>query len=113
MTRTLSELIILVVIAALCGAIGRSLAGNTHGGGLVSVALGLIGALIGTSDRPAFGPYKKQVKKRLYGRTKPGTLLKHQIPIRAERWETTEPGFGEIDLSLTQGVGLMGSLSTP
>jgi hypothetical protein len=44
------------------------------------------------------GPYKKQVKKRLYGRTKPGTLLKHQIPIKAERWATTEPGFGEIDL---------------
>ena len=44
------------------------------------------------------GPYKKLVKKRLYGRTKPGTLLKHQIPIKAERWETTQPGFGEIDL---------------
>lgn len=44
------------------------------------------------------GPHKKQVKKRLYGRTKPGTLLKHQIPIKAERWETTVPGFGEIDL---------------
>lgn len=44
------------------------------------------------------GPYKKQVKRRLYGRTKPGTLLKHQIPIKAERWQTTEPGFGEIDL---------------
>jgi hypothetical protein len=44
------------------------------------------------------GPYKQQVKKRLYGRTKPGTLLKHQIPIKAERWEVTVPGFGEIDL---------------
>jgi hypothetical protein len=44
------------------------------------------------------GPYKKQVRRRLYGRTKPGTLLKHQIPIKAERWETTQPGFGEIDL---------------
>jgi hypothetical protein len=44
------------------------------------------------------GPYKKQVKRRLYGRTKPGTLLKHQIPIKAERWKTTEPGFGEVDL---------------
>jgi len=43
-------------------------------------------------------PYRKQVQRRLYGRTKPGTLLKHQIPIKAERWETTEPGFGEIDL---------------
>jgi hypothetical protein len=44
------------------------------------------------------GPYRKQVKKRLYGRTKPGALLKHQIPIKAERWETTVPGYGEIDL---------------
>jgi hypothetical protein len=44
------------------------------------------------------GPYKRQVKKRLYGRTKPGTLLKHQIPIKAERWEVQVPGFGEIDL---------------
>lgn len=44
------------------------------------------------------GPYKKQVKRRLYGRTKPGTLLKHQIPIKAERWQTSEPGFGEVDL---------------
>jgi hypothetical protein len=43
-------------------------------------------------------PYRRQVQRRLYGRTKPGTLLKHQIPIKAERWETTEPGFGEIDL---------------
>jgi hypothetical protein len=43
-------------------------------------------------------PYRKQVQRRLYGRTKPGTLLKHQIPIKAERWETSEPGFGEIDL---------------
>jgi len=41
------------------------------------------------------GPYKKLVKKRLYGRTKPGTLLKHQIPIKAERWQTTEPGFAQ------------------
>ena len=44
------------------------------------------------------GPYKRQAKKRLYGRTKPGTLLKHQIPIKAERWDVKVPGFGEIDL---------------
>jgi hypothetical protein len=43
-------------------------------------------------------PYRVQAKRRLYGRTKPGPLLKHQIPIRAERWETSEPGFTEIDL---------------
>jgi uncharacterized membrane protein YeaQ/YmgE (transglycosylase-associated protein family) len=46
MTITLSGLIVLIVIAAICGAVGRALAGG--GGGLVtSVALGFIGALIG------------------------------------------------------------------
>jgi hypothetical protein len=44
------------------------------------------------------GPYKAQAKRRLYGKTKPGTLLKHQIPIKAERWEVNQPGFTEIDL---------------
>ncbi len=43
-------------------------------------------------------PRKRQLKRRLYGRTKPGTLLKHQIPIKTERWETTTPGFVEADL---------------
>jgi len=36
--------------------------------------------------------------RRLYGRTKPGTLLKHHIPIRTDRWDVTAPGFTEIDL---------------
>ena len=33
-----------------------------------------------------------------YGRTKPGTLLKHHIPLRTDRWDVTVPGFTEIDL---------------
>ncbi len=43
-------------------------------------------------------PHRSRLKKRLYGRTKPGTLLKHQIPLRTDRWRTTGPGFTEIDL---------------
>ncbi len=43
-------------------------------------------------------PYKVQAKRRLYGKIKPGTLLKHQIPIKAERWEVNQPGHTEIDL---------------
>ncbi len=35
---------------------------------------------------------------KLFGRTKPGTLLKHQIPIQTAAWKTDEPGFTEIDL---------------
>ena len=41
---------------------------------------------------------KRQRARRLYGRTKPGTLLKHHIPLQTERWNVTQPGFTEIDL---------------
>ena len=42
--------------------------------------------------------FKRHLAKRIYGRTKPGTLLKHQIPIRTEHWEVESPGWVEIDL---------------
>ncbi len=41
---------------------------------------------------------KHQLKKTLYGRTKPGTLLKHHIPIKTDHWDVTTPGFTEVDL---------------
>jgi uncharacterized membrane protein YeaQ/YmgE (transglycosylase-associated protein family) len=47
MTLTLPALIVLLVIAALCGAVGKSLAGGGPGGLIVSTALGFIGALLG------------------------------------------------------------------
>ena len=43
-------------------------------------------------------PYRQELRTRMYGRTKPGTLLKHHIPVQTERWNVTEPGFTEIDL---------------
>ena len=47
MTYTLPGLILLVVIAAVCGAIGKAIAGGARGGLIVSTALGFIGSLIG------------------------------------------------------------------
>jgi uncharacterized membrane protein YeaQ/YmgE (transglycosylase-associated protein family) len=47
MNYTLPGLLLLIVIAAICGAVGRSIAGGARGGLLVSTALGFIGALIG------------------------------------------------------------------
>ena len=41
---------------------------------------------------------RRLLKKRLYGRTKPGTLLKHHIPIKTDSWDVTAPGFTETDL---------------
>jgi uncharacterized membrane protein YeaQ/YmgE (transglycosylase-associated protein family) len=44
---TLLDWIILLVVAALCGAVGRALTGYGRGGLITSIALGFIGALFG------------------------------------------------------------------
>ena len=41
---------------------------------------------------------KSERKRRIYGRTKPGSLWKHPIPVKTDRWDVTAPGFSEIDL---------------
>jgi uncharacterized membrane protein YeaQ/YmgE (transglycosylase-associated protein family) len=48
MTITLTGLLILLLIAGICGAIGRAIAGGSAGGVVVSIAVGFIGALLGT-----------------------------------------------------------------
>ncbi len=45
---TFSQLLVLLVIAGVCGSIARSLVGVSRGGCLASIALGFIGALVGT-----------------------------------------------------------------
>ena len=44
---TLFDLILLLIVAGVCGSLGRAISGYSHGGCLVSIALGFIGALIG------------------------------------------------------------------
>jgi hypothetical protein len=51
---------------------------------------------------------KRRLKRRIYGRTKPGTLLKHHIPIKTDQWDVTEPGFCEIDLVSHSGPNASG-----
>lgn len=41
---------------------------------------------------------KRILRRRIYGRTKPGTLLKHHLPIKTDHWDVRSPGFTEIDL---------------
>jgi uncharacterized membrane protein YeaQ/YmgE (transglycosylase-associated protein family) len=47
MTLTLPELLLLILIAAVIGAIGRRIAGGTRGGLLVSTVVGFVGAVLG------------------------------------------------------------------
>lgn len=47
MTISLPGLLVLIIIAAVCGAIGKAIAGSSRGGLIVSTALGFVGALLG------------------------------------------------------------------
>lgn len=49
-----------------------------------------------TIDRALKGK-KREMRRRLYGRTKPGTLLRHQIPIKCEHWDVENSGHLELD----------------
>lgn len=47
-TMTLLEVLLLLLVAGVIGAIGQSIAGYSHGGCLTSIGVGFIGALAGT-----------------------------------------------------------------
>ena len=47
MTISLTGLLVLFIIAGICGAIGRALGGGARGGFLMSIGVGFIGALLG------------------------------------------------------------------
>jgi len=56
-----------------------------------------------TIDR-LLAPERRKFELRGRAGTKPGTLLKHQIPIRTfTEWDQTRPGFVEIDLVAHDG----------
>jgi transposase InsO family protein len=46
---------------------------------------------------------KRERRRRIYGSTKPGTLLKHHIPVKIDRWNVQRPGFVEVDLVAHSG----------
>lgn len=51
---------------------------------------------------------KCQLKRSLYGRTRPGALLKSMIPIRTSNWDIQLPGFLEMDTVAHCGNSLSG-----
>ena len=44
---SLVDLLLLLLVAGICGALGQAIGGFSRGGCLVSIALGFIGALVG------------------------------------------------------------------
>lgn len=53
-------------------------------------------------------PRKAQSKHRGRSGTKPGSLLKHHIPIRTDNWDVTKPGWLEADTVAHCGGSLDG-----
>lgn len=53
-------------------------------------------------------PRKARIKHRGRCGTKPGSLLKHHIPIRTEHWDVTKPGWLEADSVAHCGTSLEG-----
>jgi uncharacterized membrane protein YeaQ/YmgE (transglycosylase-associated protein family) len=44
---TLIDLLVLLLIAGICGSLGQAITGYSRGGCLVSIALGFVGAVLG------------------------------------------------------------------
>jgi uncharacterized membrane protein YeaQ/YmgE (transglycosylase-associated protein family) len=52
---TIVELLLLILVGAICGAIAEMLVGYSPGGFLASVVIGFLGALLGTWLAPQIG----------------------------------------------------------
>jgi len=60
-----------------------------------------------TMDR-RLAPYKRKVKRQIYGQTKPGRWLRQSIPIQTESWDVPEPGYMEVDTVSHSGPSASG-----
>ena len=80
-----------------------------HGALPKAVRTGLLAASASTLDR-LLKTARVAHPKGLCG-TKPGTLLKKQIPIRCEHWDVTQPGFIEADTVAHCGNTLAGDFA--
>lgn len=53
-------------------------------------------------------PYRPGALKLGFATTRPGTLLRKQIPLRTNQWDETQPGFLEADTVAHCGTSMQG-----
>lgn len=63
-----------------------------------------------TMDR-RLGPYKTRLKRKIYGKTRPGRWLRQAIPIQTESWNVPEPGWLESDTVSHSGPSAFGTFA--
>lgn len=71
------------------------------------ILIALYGISASTIDR-LLKPTRMKCKGRGRSTTKPGTLLKKQIPIKTDQWDETRPGFLEADTVAHCGESMAG-----
>lgn len=69
---------------------------------------GLLNTISAATIDRLLKPIRAKVGRRGLSGTKPGTLLKKQIPIQAGVWDVTQPGFMEADTVAHCGDSLAG-----
>lgn len=67
-----------------------------YGGLALDTVKALLKISPATIDR-LLEPTRSKYKRRGRATTKPGTLLRKQIPVKTEQWDETRPGFLEAD----------------
>jgi hypothetical protein len=77
-----------------------------HGRLAAAVREKVLGISPAQADR-LLAPHKAGTRRGRCG-TKPGGLLKHQIPIRTDNWDVTMPGYLEADTVAHCGNSLEG-----
>jgi hypothetical protein len=55
----------------------------------------------------------RRITRRRSGTTRPGSLLPHQIPIKTEQWDVTNPGDVDMDLVSHAGASAAGEVLPP
>jgi hypothetical protein len=80
---------------------------NEHGNLDDVVRFQLYGISPATIDR-LLKPFRIEYPTKGLCGTKPGRLLKTQIPIRTDNWDVTQPGFMEVDTVAHCGNSLAG-----
>lgn len=63
-----------------------------------------------TMDR-RLARYKTQMKRRIYGKTRPGRWLRQATPIQTESWNVSEPGWLESDTVSHSGPSAYGTFA--
>lgn len=56
-------------------------------------------------------PFRLKLSRHRFSSTKPGTLLKNQIPIKTDAWDVSSPGFLEADTVAHCGDSLSGDFT--